>query len=216
MEIFNETFVLIVSYHFIILTQVDFNVDQMKGMGISLNTSIGILGVFNCLMLTWSSVFSLKNFLLRWQKFARQRKVAKVSDFPVEKKSNKILRRQKNEKKNPYYSYYPEQDVPDEGDLIWLYEVVPFQWMSNDLLDLYRRNCFLRPKEETIGFDRLSEFRDYYGSELNDVTLEIFEKANKLSDFVSQSDNLLISHEILKYSDHFRSIASSAFYYQNV
>ena len=88
--------------------------------------------------------------------------------------------------------------------------------MSNDLLDLYRRNCFLRPKEETIGFDRLSEFRDYYGSELNDVTLEIFEKANKLSDFVSQSDNLLISHEIIKYSDHFRSIASSAFYYQNV
>ena len=93
MEIFNETFVLIVSYHFIILSQIDFNVNQMKGMGISLNTSIGIMGVFNCLLLTWTSVISLKNFVLRWRKFVSQRKVAKVSDFPVEKESNKILRR---------------------------------------------------------------------------------------------------------------------------
>ena len=78
--------------------------------------------------------------------------------------------------------------------------MVPFEWLSNDLLDLYRRNLFLRPREETIGFDRLSDFRSFYGSELGDGTQEILEMANKLNDFVSnhvsQSDNLAINPEL--------------------
>ena len=78
---------------------------------------------------------------------------------------------------------------------------MPFEWLSNDLLDAYRRNIFLRPREETIGYDRLSDFRGFYGSEINDLTQEIYEKNNKLSDFisnhVSQSDLLVMSPELL-------------------
>jgi len=60
LEIYNESFVLLISIYYVLLTQTTFNVHHFRNMGIVFNVTIGLMFVSNMLLLFYQTVISIK------------------------------------------------------------------------------------------------------------------------------------------------------------
>jgi hypothetical protein len=61
MEIYNESFVLLISIYYVLLTHTTFNIHHFRNMGIVFNVTIGLMFVSNMLLLLYHAVMSIKN-----------------------------------------------------------------------------------------------------------------------------------------------------------
>jgi len=69
--------------------------------------------------------------------FIKLRRRAKVRDGDTGELSNRFLYRKANG--HYRYAYYPIEDVPEEGDLNWLFETTYDRWVKEDFLKMLIR-----------------------------------------------------------------------------
>ena len=60
LEIYNESFVLLISIYYVLLTQTTFDVNHFRNMGIVFNVTIGLMFVSNMLLLFYQTIMSIK------------------------------------------------------------------------------------------------------------------------------------------------------------
>ena len=60
LEIYNETFVLLISIYYLMLTQITLNVFHFRNFGIVFNVTIGLLFASNMLLLLYETVIAIK------------------------------------------------------------------------------------------------------------------------------------------------------------
>ena len=60
LEIYNETFVVLISYYFVMLQQMTLDVVHFRHFGIVLNVTIGLLFASNMLLLLYETVIAIK------------------------------------------------------------------------------------------------------------------------------------------------------------
>jgi hypothetical protein len=59
-EIYNETFVLLISIYYVILMKIELNVIEFRHFGIILNVTIGLFFVSNMLLLLYETIIAIK------------------------------------------------------------------------------------------------------------------------------------------------------------
>jgi len=60
LEIYNESFVLLISIYYVLLTQTTFDVNHFRNMGIVFNVTIGLMFVSNMLLQLYQTIMSIK------------------------------------------------------------------------------------------------------------------------------------------------------------
>ena len=60
LEIYNETFVLLISIYYVILLQIKLNVMEFRKFGIVFNVTIGLMFASNMLLLHYETVIAIK------------------------------------------------------------------------------------------------------------------------------------------------------------
>jgi hypothetical protein len=59
-EIYNETFVLLISIYYVILMKIELNVIEFRHFGIILNVTIGLFFASNMLLLLYETIIAIK------------------------------------------------------------------------------------------------------------------------------------------------------------